>query len=106
MLVSDPKSKANILNKQYKSVFSHEDPDHAIPEPNEPEYPAMKDIRVTEEGVLKLLSDLVENKASGPDQIPAKILKTAEDHSPDASLLFSTVHSNQARYRMIGVQQI
>ena len=75
LLVSDPKNKAEILNRQYKSVFSHEGQD--IPETDQPESPAMMEIKVTEEGVMKLLSTLNENKASGPDNIPSRILKVA-----------------------------
>ena len=75
-LVSDPKSKAEILSGQYKSVLSQES-DNNIPEPDEPESPTMPEITVTEEGVFKLLLNLKENKASGPDQTPAKILKAA-----------------------------
>ena len=33
----------------------------------------------TEPGVLKPLKDLKENKASGPDEIPGKILKLAAE---------------------------
>ena len=76
LLVSDPKSKARILNHQYQSVFSKED-SADIPEPNEPESPTMSEIVVTEEGVFKQLSTLQENKASGPDKIPLRILKAA-----------------------------
>ena len=57
LLVSDPKSKARILNHQYQSVFSKED-SADIPEPNEPESPTMPEIVVTEEGVFKQLSTL------------------------------------------------
>ena len=75
LLVSDSKSKAEILSRQCKSVFNQETEDN-IPEPDEPELPTMTEITVTE-GVLKLLLKLKVNKASGPDHIPAKILKAA-----------------------------
>ena len=75
-LVSDSKSKAEILRRQYKSVFSQETEDN-IPEPNQPELPTMTEITVTEEGVLTLLLNLKVNKASGPDHIAAKIMKAA-----------------------------
>ena len=68
LLYSDPKSKADILNRQYQSVFSREDLNN-IPEPDEPEFPAMSEITATEDGVFKLLTELKENKASGPDQL-------------------------------------
>ena len=37
----------------------------------------MKDIHITEQGVLKLLRNEKPHKATGPDDIPAFILKTA-----------------------------
>eukprot|EP00745_Piridium_sociabile_P022913 TRINITY_DN35723_c0_g2_i2.p1 TRINITY_DN35723_c0_g2~~TRINITY_DN35723_c0_g2_i2.p1 ORF type:complete len:257 (-),score=48.22 TRINITY_DN35723_c0_g2_i2:83-853(-) len=40
-------------------------------------YPAMAQIQVSEGGVLKLLRNLKISKATGPDSIPAFILKTA-----------------------------
>ena len=76
VLVSDPKSKANILNRQYQSVFSQED-QTSIPQPIEPPSPPMSDIVVSQDGILKLLLELKVNKASGPDLIPARILKLA-----------------------------
>ena len=90
LLVSDSKSKAEILSHQYKSVFSQETEDN-IPEPDEPEFPTMIKITVTEEGVLKLLLNLKVNKASGPDHIPAKILKAAaKPLSKCLTLLFNS----------------
>ena len=89
LLHSDARSKANILNRQYHSVFSQEDIDN-IPEPDVPDYPAMPEIHVSEEGVYKLLSDLNVNKASGPDLIPSKILKiAAQPLSRCLALLFN-----------------
>jgi hypothetical protein len=76
LLVSGAKDKAEILNRQYQSVFSIEDPEN-IPEPEEPPQPKMSDIKVTEEGILHLLSGLKENKACGPDLLSPRILKAA-----------------------------
>ena len=53
-LHDDPKYKADILNRQYESTLTKEDKDD-IPYPDGKSFPPMKDIRVTEEGVLKLL---------------------------------------------------
>jgi hypothetical protein len=80
LLVSEAKGKAGILNRQYQSAFSQEDPNN-IPAPEETEAPKMHKISVTEEGVLKLLSNLQEAKASGPDLIPSKVLKAAAKSS-------------------------
>ena len=50
----------------------------------------MPEIKVSREGVLKLLLDLKENKASGPDKVPSRILKVAaEPISHCLQLLFT-----------------
>ena len=70
-------------------MFSQEDIND-IPEPDVPDYPAMPEIHVSEEGVYKLLSDLNVNKASGPDLIPSKMLKiAAQPLSRCLALLFN-----------------
>ena len=78
ILFSDSKNKAEILNKQYQSVFSKEDLT-SIPTPSEAPFPSMPEIIISQEGVLKLLKDLKENKASGPDNIPSRVLKVAAE---------------------------
>ena len=89
VLVSDSKSKAEILNKQYQSVFSKEDPT-IIPTPIEPPSPTMSEIVISREGVLKLLLDLKTSKATGPDNIPPRVLKeAAEPISHCLQLLFT-----------------
>ena len=69
ILISDSKCKSEILNRQYQSVFSEED-SSTMPTPTEPPSPTMPEIVVTQDGVKKLLLDLKENKASGPDYFP------------------------------------
>ena len=73
-LHSDPADKANILNNQYQSQFTEEDKTN-IPQPEGEPSPTMPDINVTTEGIRKLLQKLNVNKATGPDMIPARILK-------------------------------
>ena len=49
----------------------------------------MSDIRVTDEGVAKLLQKLNPNKATGPDMLPARILKElATEISPFLTLIY------------------
>lgn len=51
--------------------------------------PTMPDIEVSLEGVVKLLKELNPNKASGPDGIPAHILKlAAEEVAPALCSIF------------------
>ena len=89
-LFNSSKDKADILNRQYQSVFTQEDPDSSIPDPDGNLFPAMKDISVTKEGVKKLLQKANPRKASGPDMIPARFLKEcAEDLAPILVIIFN-----------------
>jgi len=82
---TDPVDKANILNKQFESVFSAQKPidlkqlieinliksgksSKTSSDPN--------DIVITQDGVHKMLQGLNVNKASGPDGISPRLLKT------------------------------
>ena len=59
---NDPESKAQIINKAFSSVFTHEDV-------------STMPIQIDPEGILHLLLDLKPNKAPGPNKIPARLLK-------------------------------
>jgi hypothetical protein len=86
-LHSDNQTKAGILNEQFSSVFTHENT-QLTPEP-ESNVPSIQDIIIFEEGVTKLLQDLDPNKATGPDEIPARILKlAAEELAPALTHIF------------------
>ena len=74
-LHSSPKEKAEILNNQFSSVFTTED-SNKIPDLGESPYISAPEITVTEKGVRKLLDGLNPNKASGPDQISSRFLKS------------------------------
>jgi len=76
VLISDPKGKAAILNRQYQSVFTNEDISN-IPAPPEMPSPPMPEIDISRNGILKQLLELKDNKAAGPDLIPPRILKAA-----------------------------
>ena len=92
----DPKSKANALNRQFTSVFSKDD-GSAPPDLGPSNYPAMESISVSQNGVIKLLRNLKPFTASGPDGIPAKLLKEiAEEVSPAITLLLQS-SINQGR---------
>ena len=87
-LHQEPEEKANILNRQYQSVFTDEDKSH-IPEPSGTTYQSMPDIDITVEGVCKLLRNLNPRKASGPDQVPARLLKEmADELAPILTVIF------------------
>jgi hypothetical protein len=86
-LESDNKIKANILNDQFKSVFTQES--DTLPHLPLGSIPSIPDFTISTHGVNKLLSDLNPHKASGPDEIPARILKVAaEEIAPALSIIF------------------
>ena len=87
-LCSAPSDKANILNKQYESVFTKEDSSD-IPTPSGEPLPEMDAIEISEEGVEKLLKNLNLHKAGGPDGLPAKVLKEcASEIAPYLTKIF------------------
>ena len=69
-LFPDSQSKADILNRQFSSVFTTDI--LALPGVR---YPSMSDIVVEAHGVEKLLSTVKSSKASGPMKFPAVFLK-------------------------------
>ena len=90
-LFNASKDKATILNKQYQSVFTQEDTESPILDPDgDPFSAGMKDITVSEEGVRKLLQMSNPRKASGPDMIPTRFLKKCSDElAPILAIIFN-----------------
>ena len=85
---ADPLDKLNIFNRQYESTFTREDDTNTPLLEGQP-YPPMPDIEVSTDGVLKLLRKINPGKASGPDMIPARILRDlAEDLAPNLTIIF------------------
>jgi len=69
-LVADASSKAELINHQFKLVFSKEDTT-TVPTLQGPRFPSISNITI--DGVGKLLSNLSANKASRPDNIPCRV---------------------------------
>ena len=87
-LHAEPKDKADILNRQYESTWTKEDKS-SIPSPDGTPFPSMPEIEVINEGVVKLLLKLNPNKASGPDLLPARVLKEmATEIGPFLTIIF------------------
>lgn len=86
--LTKPVDIANALNNQFKSVFTAETPPTCNLLPSS-HYPDMENIQITEAGVLKLLQNLKEHKACGPDNIKPKVLKEmANIVAPMLTLIF------------------
>ncbi len=71
----DPKERADILNRQFESVFIQEEYIPSDLLSNTSPYPDMKDIQITKPGVLKMLEKLKPHKALVPDEIGPRVLK-------------------------------
>ena len=88
-VTNDSKEKAEILNKQFKDVFTKEKSEE-LPTMDGPAYPNIRDIKIENKGVEKMLKSLKVNKAPGPDELPAYILKElAEELAPVLTALFN-----------------
>ena len=88
-LFNAPKDKANILNRQYQATFTQEDTNQ-VPSPSGTPYPDMEEIEVDETDIRKLLQKTNPRKATGPDYIPASILKDcASELVPILTIIFN-----------------
>ena len=84
---NDSLSKANLLNNQFTSVFTRKDLSH-IPKMCGNQVPDIPDVDIQIEGVTKLLQQLDSHKATGPDSIPAYLVKqTALQIAPVLALI-------------------
>ena len=71
---SSAESKAEMLNSQFCSVFTHETKD--LPPSQDSPHPAMPKLTIGRKGVENLLEKIDPSKAPGPDDIPGRVLKT------------------------------
>ena len=72
---SDGQNKAEILNTQFTSVFNKNENQSNIKDKGISPHAIMDNITVSPAGVFKLLSSLKVHKATGPDDLPARLLK-------------------------------
>ena len=78
ILKDSPQDKAEILSKQFSSVFSTDKPSDfptLKPWQKNLHIPDINDIQISVDGVLKLLNDLNIHKAMGPDELHPRVLK-------------------------------
>ena len=84
---TDP-AKATALNSQFKSEFNVEDSSN-IPNKGSSPYPDINHLEIGLEGVAKQFNNIIPNKASGPDELPARHLKTVSSEiAPLMQFLF------------------
>ena len=87
-LISESKKKAEILLKQFVSVFTTSSSED-LPPVNKRIDATTSSIKIDPAGVEKLLSKIQPHKACGPDEIPNLVLKTcAKSLAPGVAALF------------------
>ena len=86
--IIDPQIKANLINDHFSSVFT-KPCNSDIPTKGASPYKDLPKVTVTLNGIRKLLSGLQTKKATGPDNIPARLLKAiSSEISPAIVNLF------------------
>ena len=88
-ILTNSKAKANLLNQHFHSVFSSPDtPLHHSQHSSN--YPCMPPIEIKTAGIYKLISELDEHKACGPNGIRPIILKRLRSSiSPTLQCIFA-----------------
>ena len=83
-------------------VFNKNEDTSTIPDEGESSSPEMAEIIITENGVRKLLQKLDGDKATGHDDIPARLLKeTATEITPMLTTLLSPVKMRGYRVELV-----
>ena len=87
-LFTDRKPISEILNTQFKSVFTKKT-SSKIPQMPGTSFPSINALNITEFDVFKLLDKIDVSKASGPDCIPGRILQNlARELAPVLHYIF------------------
>ena len=92
----DSATKCDILADQFKSVFTTDANDtHRATKLYGPSYPQIPELIIQEEGVRKLLAGVNPSKASGPNEIPCRLLRELSDElAPVFTCLFKQTYSS------------
>ena len=84
------KEKAEILNAQFKSVFTEETPLTGGNTETDTTYPDIAALTISTPGIQKLMEKLQPHKAMGPDQLHPRVLKElAQDIAPILQVIFT-----------------
>ena len=87
-LINNSKEKAQIIIKQFSSVFTREKV-NKMPNPHRIVQQNIPNIKITQYRVAKLMWTINPSKASGPDNIPNRVLKQCADHlAPALTIIF------------------
>ncbi|XP_072046454.1 uncharacterized protein [Amphiura filiformis] len=87
-LCTTDEEKAQALNEQFQSVFSSSSA-RDIPDKGPSPHSSISPLVIHQQGVLKQMQQLNPAKASGPDEVPPKLLKSvAEELAPALTVLY------------------
>ena len=87
-IITDPASKANLLNQYFKTVFTVEN-ETDQPHKGQSLYPTIANFEITTQGVYNILSTCNPHKSPGPDGIhPYALKETATEVSPMLTHIF------------------
>ena len=103
-LHSDSKVKAEILNEQFTSVFTTENTNQTPDMEDKVE--EIKQIVISRKGLLNLLKDINVHKATGPDNISGKLLKTVCEEVVDALVLIFQSSLDCGKLPLLGKKHI
>ena len=88
-VITDSLSKAEILNSQFKSVFTPQS-GNTFPQLPGTQCPKINPLHITENGVFMLLDKIDVSKSSGPDKIPGRLLQSpAKEIIPVVLFIFT-----------------
>ena len=74
-MITSSLSKADILNSQFKSVFTPQS-GNTFPQLPGTQFPKIKPLHISENGVFMLLERIDVSKSSGPDKLPGRLLQS------------------------------
>ena len=87
-LCTTDEDKDQALNEQFQPVFSSSSSDN-IPDKGPSNYPSISHLKIHEDGVTKQLLNLNPAKASGPDEVSPRLLKSvAAELAPALTILY------------------
>ena len=88
-VITDSLSKAEILNSQFKSVFTPQS-GNTFPQLPGTQFPKIKPLHISENGVFMLLDRIDVSKSSGPDKLPGRLLQSlAKEITPVVHFIFT-----------------
>ena len=88
-VITDSLSKSEILNSQFKSVFTPQS-GNTFPRLPGTQCPQIKPIHISENGVFMLLDRVDVSTSSGPDKLPGRLLQSlAKEITPVVQIIFT-----------------